>query len=79
MLNAAVLQLRYEGFSRCPTVQQVLDLTREPGKSSLRAETAGIDPWGTPYQVECDHDQVRVFSMGPDQRVGTADDISWEP
>lgn len=79
MLNAAALQLKYEGFVGCPTVQQVLDLTGEPGRSSLLAETTGIDPWGTPYQFECDHDQVHAFSMGPDKRRGTADDINWEP
>jgi hypothetical protein len=79
MLNAAALQLEYEGFAGCATVQQLLDLTREPGRSSLLAEATGIDPWGTPYQLECANDQVHAFSMAPDKRGGIADDIRREP
>jgi general secretion pathway protein G len=76
MLQAAVLQLWADGFTGCPTVQQVLDLNVEPLKSELRKETTGIDPWGTPYRIQCDQDQVLVFSLGPDKRAGTADDIT---
>lgn len=34
------------------------------------------DPWGKPYQIRCDSDELRVFSYGPDGKDGTADDIS---
>jgi len=64
-----------EGFVGCPTVQQVLDLTPEPQRRELRGETNGIDPWGTPYQIDCASDRVRVFSAGPDKTFGTADDL----
>lgn len=77
-LRAAAVQLRFQGFAGCPTVQQVLESSLAI-RHELQKETNGIDPWGTPYQLECDQDQVRVFSMGPDQRAGTGDDISWMP
>jgi general secretion pathway protein G len=76
MLQAAVLQLWADGFTGCPTVQQVLELNLEPLKSELKQETNGKDPWGTPYQIQCDQGQVLVFSLGPDKRAGTADDIT---
>lgn len=82
--NIAILEsnadnLRYQGFSRCPTVQQIMELTTpESARSDLLMDTNGIDPWGTPYQVECDPDKVHVFSMGPDKQAGTADDIRWK-
>lgn len=79
MLRAAALQLRHEGFDGCPTVQQIMELTTpESARTDLLMDTTGIDPWGTPYQVECDHDKVHVFSMGPDKQAGTADDIRWK-
>jgi general secretion pathway protein G len=75
-LQAAVLQLWADGFTGCPTVQQVLELNKEPRKSELAKETNGTDPWGAPYQILCDQGQVLVFSLGPDKQPGTADDIN---
>ena len=78
MLESSADNLRYLGFSGCPTVQQIMDLTTpEYARTSLLMDTNGIDPWGTPYQVECDRDKVHVFSLGPDKQAGTADDIRW--
>jgi len=34
------------------------------------------DPWGHPYELERDGDDVRVRSAGPDGRTHTGDDIS---
>jgi hypothetical protein len=65
-----------DGFTGCPTVHQVLELTTEPAKSELQREITGSDPWGTPFQIRCQRERVRVFSMGPDKLAGTADDIS---
>jgi general secretion pathway protein G len=76
ILRAAALQLLADGFSGCPTVQQVLELNKEPWKSELAQETNGIDPWGAPYQIVCEQAQVLVFSLGPDKQAGTADDIT---
>jgi hypothetical protein len=77
MLESNADNLRAFGFVGCPTVQQIMVLTPESARTDLLMDTNGIDPWGTPYQVECDPDKVHVFSMGPDRRAGTADDIRW--
>ncbi|MGC4087938.1 MAG: hypothetical protein QM756_08580 [Polyangiaceae bacterium] len=79
MLSSAAQGLIIDGFVGCPTVQQVIALTKEPARSELTLETNGIDRWGTPYQVECDVDRLRAFSVGADKKAGTADDIrsSW--
>lgn len=75
MLEMAAVQLLDAGFKGCPTAQQVLELSPEPMKNELRQETTGKDPWGTPYQLQCDQRRVHVFSLGPDKVAGTADDI----
>jgi hypothetical protein len=36
----------------------------------------GLDPWGVAFQIQCERERVRVFSMGPDKLPGTTDDIS---
>jgi len=77
VLESNAANLRYLGFDGCPTVQQVLELTPEPARTDMLMDTNGIDPWGTPYQIECDHDKVHVWSMGPDKQAGTPDDIRW--
>lgn len=77
VLESNAANLRYLGFAGCPTVQQVLELTPEPARTDMLMDTNGIDPWGTPYQIECDRDKVHVFSLGPDKQAGTADDIRW--
>ena len=78
MLESNAENLRIFGGVQCPTVQQVMDLTREPARTDLKKDTNGVDPWGTPYQVECDPYGVHVFSLGPDKQAGTADDIRWK-
>jgi type II secretion system (T2SS) protein G len=75
LLRQATMQLLADGFAGCPTVQQVLELSAEPSRTELRKETTGLDPWGAPFQVQCDREHVRVFSMGPDKLPGTTDDI----
>ena len=33
------------------------------------------DPWGQPYNIICDGDDITVTSPGPDKKEGTEDDI----
>jgi hypothetical protein len=35
----------------------------------------GLDPWGTPYHIAEEPDSIALISAGPDQRLGTADDL----
>lgn len=78
VLRQATMQLLADGFVGCPTVQQVLELSTGPSKSQLQNEM-GNDPWGTPFQIQCERERVRVFSMGPDKLPGTPDDIGSDP
>jgi len=75
LLRGAAQQVIGDGFVGCPTAQQVLDLTQEPQRRELRSQITGVDPWGTPYQIDCANERLRVFSAGPDKKPGTADDI----
>ena len=75
LLRQATMQLQADGFAGCPTVQQVLKLSEEPSRSELQKEMTGLDPWGTPFQIQCERQRVQVFSMGLDKLPGTTDDI----
>ena len=75
MLGSAAQNLLLDGFAGCPTVQQVIALTREPARSELLLDTNGLDPWGSAYRIECDEDKLRVFTIGAYTKAGTADDI----
>ncbi|MGC4089962.1 MAG: hypothetical protein QM756_19155 [Polyangiaceae bacterium] len=75
MLGSAAARLVERGFVGCPTAQQVLDLSEQPERENLRQVAAALDPWGTPYQIRCDLDRVHAYSMGPDRKPGTDDDL----
>lgn len=75
IIRAAAQQLVNERVVVCPTMLQVLDLTPHPRAATCWGETNGVDPWGTPFQIECRETRVRVFSAGPDKKPGTGDDV----
>jgi general secretion pathway protein G len=66
-----------------PTTDQGLNaLVTDPGNSKNwrgpYIEASKIkDPWGNPYQFESDGRMVKMVSPGPDEQVGTADDITY--
>ena len=53
----------------CPTVQTLI--------AAKELDSAGNteDPWGQPYTINCDGDDITVTSPGPDKKDGTEDDI----
>jgi general secretion pathway protein G len=53
----------------CPTVEQL--------KSDKDLDTGFSlkDPWGTPYKLGCESDEITCTSAGPDRKEGTEDDI----
>jgi general secretion pathway protein G len=55
--------------SDCATVEQL--------KAEKDLDTAFNlkDPWGNPYKVSCDADEITCTSAGPDRKEGTEDDI----
>jgi type II secretion system protein G len=51
-----------------------------PGWNGYYIDGLPPDLWGSQYQYSCSNGIVRLFSMGPDRKSGTADDvISPEP
>jgi general secretion pathway protein G len=53
----------------CPTVEQLKTERDLDTGFSLK------DPWGSPYKVSCDSDEITCTSAGPDRKEGTDDDI----
>ena len=64
---AVAYQVEYDG---CPTVQDLLD------KQIMSSSTTRTDPWGNPFSIECGEAEPTVISAGPDEQLGTEDDIS---
>lgn len=75
ILASVASRLVERGFVGCPTAQQVLELSEQSERETLRRITTGLDPWGTPYQIRCDLDRMHAYSMGPDRKPGTEDDL----
>jgi general secretion pathway protein G len=55
--------------SDCPTPARMQEAHELDAAMSLR------DPWGMPYALECQSDEVIAISAGPDRSFGTQDDI----
>ena len=53
----------------CPTVQTLI------AAKELDSSGDTEDPWGQPYDIICDGDDITVTSPGPDKKPGTEDDI----
>lgn len=58
------------GTTTCPSLQDLVEAKKIDGK---RIE----DPWGVPYEVECEDGEIYVVSAGQDRRFDTPDDI-WD-
>ena len=53
----------------CPTIDQ---LKKE---KILDTGFSVKDPWGVPFKLACDTDEITCTSAGPDRKDGTDDDI----
>ncbi len=56
---------------RCPTLD---NLAGTPG-AMFDPATMRNDPWGQPFEIECQGAQVRLRSLGPDRLRDTGDDL----
>jgi hypothetical protein len=54
----------------CPTPSDLV------AKKRLTGSVA--DPWGRDFLIDCDGQQVRVRSVGPDGKDKTADDVTYD-
>ena len=60
-------QLEYD---ECPSIEDLLE------KQIMSSSTTRTDPWGNPFAIECDGVEPTVTSAGPDEQMGTEDDIT---
>ncbi len=44
-------------------------------ESWRQIKRSGLDPWGGEYIFEIEDDHALVFSAGPDDEIGTGDDV----
>lgn len=51
----------------------------EPYENRSRFMRVGDDPWGNPFRMEWDSQELRICSNGPDREESTDDDICYEP
>lgn len=66
--QAAELLVNTEDIVGCPTIEQLV------AHKKLDAKKID-DPWGRPYHITCNDDDIRVTSAGKDGRFFTPDDI----
>jgi len=52
----------------CPTIKELVDAKHLDAKKT-------DDPWGTPFKIQCDGDEITVISAGRDRKEGTPDDV----
>jgi len=53
----------------CPTVEQL------KAEKDLDTGFSVKDPWGSPFKLSCESDEITCSSSGPDKKEGTTDDI----
>lgn len=53
----------------CPAIEQL------KAEKDLDTGFSLKDPWGSPYKLSCDSDEITCSSAGPDRKEGTDDDI----
>jgi general secretion pathway protein G len=52
----------------CPSIKDLADAKQIDAKKT-------DDPWGTPFKIQCDGDEITVTSAGRDRKEGTPDDV----
>jgi general secretion pathway protein G len=66
---ASAAELYLSEHDNCPTVQELISEKILDQKKNTK------DSWGHDFSIECDQDGVTVRSAGPDEQMGTQDDI----
>ena len=68
-IRSAIQIYQNDHPDQCPSVDQM----RTDGQ--LDRNASANDPWGHPFTINCDGENINVVSMGPDGRAGSQDDI----
>ena len=71
--SASILWKSSHPGDDCPTVDQLKQ------EGLLEKAFNSKDPWGNPFQVACDVDEITCSTNGPDRKEGSEDDIRVPP
>ena len=66
---AAAAEMYMTENEGCPTVEQLVQ------EKILDKDKNTKDSWGNEFNIECDEDGATVTSAGPDEQMGSEDDI----
>jgi general secretion pathway protein G len=66
---ASAAELYMAEHDDCPNVQQLVD------DKILAKDKNTLDAWGNEFSIDCDEDGATVRSAGPDEQMGSEDDI----
>ncbi|HMI93639.1 MAG TPA: prepilin-type N-terminal cleavage/methylation domain-containing protein [Polyangiales bacterium] len=70
-LQSAVSMYMFAPEAECPTVEDLL-------RSRVIDPTTDTDDgWGNAFAIECEENVIHVKSAGPDETMGTEDDIGF--
>ncbi len=67
--QVAIQYVALKSAGECPTVQTLI------AEKELDSSGDTEDPWGNPFTITCDADDISVTSPGPDKQENTEDDI----
>src|SRR5271166_1129970 len=71
--SATILWKNSHPGDDCPTIEQL------KSEGLLEKGFGSKDPWGNPFKVTCDVDEITCITNGPDRKEGTDDDIHVPP
>lgn len=71
--SATILWKNAHPGDDCPTVDQLKQ------EGLLERGFSSKDPWGNPYRLVCEVDEITCMTNGPDHKEGTEDDIRVPP
>ena len=71
--SATILWKNSHPGDDCPTVDQLKQ------EGLLEKSFNSKDPWGNPFKLACDTDEITCSTSGPDRKEGTEDDIRVPP
>ena len=73
--DAKLIRVQLEIQRLTSELEQYQMRTGEWPESWRQIKRSGLDPWGGKYVFEIEGDRPLVFSAGPDDEIGTDDDV----
>ena len=68
-LRTATNLFMMQNPGECPSIERLIE------DGMIEPNTEKVDPWKTPYFIQCEGETTSIFSAGKDKQEGTDDDI----